>query len=156
MRIAVCGLYFDDAFADLQNRNVEGAAAEIINRDGLVLFLVEAVCHSGRRGLVDDSFHIQASNFSRIFGGLALRIIEIRGNGNDCVADLFSEVVLGGLLQFLKNQSGNLGRRVFLALGHDHDAVAIALHFVGDHLHLCANFLKAAAHETLDGVDGAA
>ena len=32
--------------------------------------------------------------------------------------------------------------------------VAIALHFVGDHLHLCANFLKAAAHETLDGVDG--
>ena len=49
MRVAVGRLDLDDAFADLEDRDVEGAAAEVVDGDRLVLLLVEAV---GERGAV--------------------------------------------------------------------------------------------------------
>jgi len=53
--VAVGRLHLDDALAHLENRDVEGAAAEVVDGDRLVLLLVEAV--GERRGgrLVDEA-----------------------------------------------------------------------------------------------------
>ena len=53
--VAVGGLDLDHALADLEDRDVEGAAAEVVDGDRLVLLLVEAV--GERRGgrLVDEA-----------------------------------------------------------------------------------------------------
>ena len=48
MRVAVGRLDLDDALADLENRDVEGAAAEVVDRDGLILLLVEPVAREPR------------------------------------------------------------------------------------------------------------
>ena len=58
--VAVRGLHLDDALADLEHRDVEGAAAEVVDRDRLVLLLVEAVGEGGRRRLVDDAQDLEA------------------------------------------------------------------------------------------------
>jgi hypothetical protein len=54
VRVSVRGLHFEDAFTELQDRDVECAAAEVVDGDELVLLLVEAVGQRGRGGLVDD------------------------------------------------------------------------------------------------------
>ena len=41
--VPVGGLHLDDAFADFQNRNIEGAAAEVVHGDGFIFDFVEAV-----------------------------------------------------------------------------------------------------------------
>src|SRR4030095_361932 len=87
VRIAVGRLHFDDALADLQDRNVERAAAEVIDGDGLVLLLVEAVSERGRSRLVDDAHHFEAGNLPRFLSGLALRVVEIRRHGDDGLGD---------------------------------------------------------------------
>ena len=43
----------DDAVADFEDGDVEGAAAEVVDHDLLVGLLVEAVGEGGRGGLVD-------------------------------------------------------------------------------------------------------
>ena len=49
MRVAVGGFHFDQAFANLENRNIEGASAKIIYGDGFVVLLVEAVGQARRQ-----------------------------------------------------------------------------------------------------------
>jgi hypothetical protein len=50
MGVPVRGLDLDHALADLQDGDVEGPAAEVVDRDRLVLLLVEAVGQRGRVG----------------------------------------------------------------------------------------------------------
>ena len=78
--VAVGRLDFDDAFADFENGNIERAAAEVIDGDGLVLLLVEPVGQRGRGRLVDDALDVKAGNLARVLGGLALRVVEVRRN----------------------------------------------------------------------------
>ena len=63
--VAVRGLHLDDALAHLEDRDVEGAAAEVVDRDRLVLLLVEAVGEGGRGRLVDDAQHLEARRSGR-------------------------------------------------------------------------------------------
>ena len=43
MRVAVGGFHFDNSFAHFENGDVKRSAAQVINGNGLVLFLVEAI-----------------------------------------------------------------------------------------------------------------
>ena len=43
MRVAIGGDDFENSIVQLENRNVEGAAAKIVDHDDAVLFLVETV-----------------------------------------------------------------------------------------------------------------
>jgi hypothetical protein len=81
--VAVGGLDLDHALADLEHGDVEGAAAEVVDRDRLVLLLVEAVGQCGRGGLVHDALHVQARDLAGVLGGLALRVVEVGGDGDD-------------------------------------------------------------------------
>ena len=80
--VAVGRFDLDNAVADLQDRDVEGAAAEIEYRDGLVLLLVQPVGQRGRRRLIDDALYFKAGNLAGVLGRLPLRIVEIRRDGN--------------------------------------------------------------------------
>ena len=66
------GQNLNDAVADLQNGYIEGAAAQVVDHDLLVLFLIDAVSQSGCGGLVDDTLDIQTGNLTGILGGLTL------------------------------------------------------------------------------------
>src|SRR5690606_6996538 len=71
--VAVGRTYLEDAVADLEDRDVEGAAAQVVDSDLLaVALLVEAVGKGGRGRLVDDAQHFKAGNAAGILGGLTL------------------------------------------------------------------------------------
>ena len=120
VRIAVGGFHLHNSIAYFQNRNIEGAAAEIVDRDGFVLLLIKAIGQRGSGRLIDDSHHFQAGNLSRVLGGLALRIVEIRRHRDHGFRDLFTQVSFRRFLQLGQNHGGDLGRRI--AFAHDLDA----------------------------------
>ena len=153
MGITIGSLDLDDAFADLEDRDVKRSAAEVIHGDSLVFSLVETVSERGCRGLVDNALHFEAGNLSGVFGGLALRIIEVGRDRDDGFRDFLTKIVFGSLLQLLQNQCRDLGRGVFLPLREYGNVVALAHDFVGHHLYFFADFVVAASHETLDRVD---
>ena len=86
--VAVGRLHLEHAVADFQDGNIEGAAAEVVDRDGAGLFLIEAVGERARGRLVDDAQHFQAGDLAGVLGRLTLSIIEVCGNGDDGLIDL--------------------------------------------------------------------
>ena len=158
VRVAVGGLHFEHAVADFQHGNVERAAAQVIDGDFLVLLLVEAV--GERRGgrLVDDAEHFEAGDPAGVLGGLALRVVEIGGNGDDGLRDFLAEAHFGVGLELGENHRGNFRRRELLGLAvhfHFHGGVAVGGldDFVGDAFDFLLHFVEFAAHEALDGID---
>jgi len=123
--VAVGRLHLEHAVADLENRNVEGAAAEVVDRDHAGLALVEPVGERCRRRLVDDAQHFETGDLAGVLGGLALGVVEIGRNGDDRLLDLAAEIGLRGLFHLLQNEGGNLRRRIGLALDLD-PGVAVA------------------------------
>ena len=99
---------------DLQDRNVERAAAQIKHRHGPVDVLSEAVRQRSRGRLVDDANHVEASDGTCIFGCLSLVVVEVRGHSNDNLVDLFTEIVLRNHLHLLQHHRANFGDAVDL------------------------------------------
>src|SRR5882762_4397577 len=81
--VAICRLHFEDAFGDLEDRDIKGAAAEVVDRDFAASLLFEPVSERRGRRLVDDARHFEPSDPASILRRLALRIIEIGGDGDD-------------------------------------------------------------------------
>ena len=154
MGVAVGGLHLHDPFAHFENRNVEGAAAEVVDGNRLVLFLVQAVGERGGRGLVHDAHDLEPCNLACVLGRLPLRIVEVGGHRDHRLRHRLPEVLLGRLLELLEDHAGDFRRGVLFAartdpgvgVGRPHD-------LVGHHLHLFADFVVLAAHEPLDGED---
>jgi len=70
--VAVGRLHLEHAVADIQDRHVEGAAAQIVDRD-LGLFVLLQTIGQGRRGrLVDDAQNLKTRNLARVLGRLVL------------------------------------------------------------------------------------
>ena len=86
--VAVGGLHLEDALAELEHRHVERAAAEVEDEDRLVgALLVEAVRERRRGRLVDDPEDVQAGDAAGVLRRLALRVVEVRGDGDHRVGD---------------------------------------------------------------------
>ena len=132
--VAGGGQDLDDAVVDLQDGDIEGAAAQVVDHDLLALLLVHAVGQGRGGGLVDDALHVQAGDLAGVLGGLALRVGEVGGDGDDRLGDGSAQIGLGVRLQLLQDHGADL-------LG----GVALAVH--GD--------LVVGAHLPLDGRDGA-
>ncbi|CAM5465923.1 hypothetical protein SNARM312S_01791 [Streptomyces narbonensis] len=116
--VTVGGLHLDDAVADLQEGHVEGAATEVEDEDRLVV-LVEAVGQGGRGRLVDDAQDVEARDLTGLLGGLALGVVEVRGDGDDRVDDLLAQVRLGVTLELLQDEGAHLLRVEVLAVDLD-------------------------------------
>ena len=80
VRIAVRGLHLEDAVAQLQNRDIERTAAQVVHGDlHVVLLLVQTIGQGCGRRLVDDSANLQARNLPGLLRSLTLRIGEVAG-----------------------------------------------------------------------------
>src|SRR5918993_3623993 len=107
--VAAGRLDLDDALTDLEQGHVERAAAEVEDEDRLLLVaLVEAVGQGGRGRLVDDPAHVEARDLAGLLGGLALRVGEVRRNGDDRIGHRLAEVRLGVALELLQHERADL------------------------------------------------
>ncbi len=155
--VAVGGLDLEDAVAQLEDRDVERAAAQVVDGDLLVVLLVQAV-GQGRRGrLVDDPLDLEAGDPAGVLGGLALGVVEVGRNGDHRLGDLLAQVGLGVGLELLQDHRADLGRGIRLVVGDNDQAVALGvlLDLVRHELHraLRLGIVPAPAHEALDRID---
>jgi NAD-specific glutamate dehydrogenase len=152
--VARGGLDLEDAVADLEDRHVERAAAEVEHQDRLVALLVEPVGERRRGRLVDDALDVQAGDPPGVLGRLALIVVEVRGDGDHRGVDGLAEVRLGVRLELLQDHRGDLRRRVLLAAAlHARVAAGAGDDLVGNDRLLLAHLGLLAAHEALDGED---
>jgi hypothetical protein len=156
--VAVGGLDLDDALAHFEDRDVEGAAAEVVDRDRLVLLLVEAVGERRGRRLVDDALDVEAGDLAGVLGGLALGVVEVGRDGDDRLGHLLAQVVFGRLLQLAEDHRGDLGRRVQLAAIETRQSPfsAFSRPCRAPSSLLAFDFVELAAHEALHREDGVA
>ena len=143
---------------DLDDRDVERAAAEVIDRDLRVSpALVHPVCERRGRRLVDDPLDVEARNPPRILRRLSLRVVEVRRDGDDRLLDIFVEVVVRGLLHLQQHPRGDLRRRHPLALRFDPCITVVRAHDpVRHHAGVALNHLvvEPPADEALDREQG--
>ena len=133
MGITVGGQNLGNAVAHLDDGHIEGAAAQIIDHDLLVIFLIHTVSQSSCGGLVDDTADVQAGNGACVLGCLTLAVVEVGRHSDDSLGNGLAQISLGVSLQLLQDHSADLLGSVLLAVqGH----------------------LVIGAHEALDGSDG--
>ncbi len=147
-------LDLEDAVADLQDGDVEGAAAEVEHEDRLVGGLVEPVGQRGGRRLVDDALDVEAGDLAGVLGRLALGVVEVRRDRDHGAVDGVAEIGLGVGLELAERHRGDLRRGELLAGGLDAGvAVGTGDDLVGDDRLLLAHLGLLAAHEALDRED---
>ena len=134
MGITIGCFYFEYTIAYIQNGYIEGAAAQVIYHDGVVVGLVNAISQGCSSRLVDNTQYFQTGNFACVLSCLTLAIVEVCRNGNYCLGYLFTQISFSVSLQLLQNHCGNFFRRVFFII----DGYTIA----------------ALAHMTFNGADG--
>ena len=93
--VPVGGQYFEHPGAEVEDGDVEGAAAEVEHRDlGVGLLPVDAVSQRGGGGFVDDSLDVQTGDLAGVHGGLALGVIEVGRDRDDGLGDPLAELGL--------------------------------------------------------------
>ncbi len=154
-RVAVGGQHLENAFVQFQNREVERAAAQIINRDfGFLLQLVQAVGQRGSGRFVEDAFDRESGQFAGALGGVALRVVEIRRHGDDGARDRFAEIIFRVTLQFFQNLGGNFLRRIISAVNWNrHRAGAVAFDGIRHQHFLLRNIRAAPADEAFNRIN---
>ena len=106
----------DHAVADLDDGDIERAAAEVIDHDLLLFFIVKAVGKRSSGRLIDDTLDIQSGNLTGILGCLSLRIVEVGRAGDYRFRNLLTEVSFRIRLQLLQDHSRDLLRRILLGI----------------------------------------
>ena len=156
------GLDLEDTLLNGEERHIEGATPEIKNEDVLLtlLLLVKTVGNGSGSGLVDDTENVEAGDQTSVLGGLALRVVEVCGNGDDSVVNGATEVGLGGLAHLGEDHGGDLlGGEVLglaLELNLDDRLGSLVDDLEGEVLHVGLDLRVAelAADETLGIEDG--
>jgi hypothetical protein len=88
-------LHLEDALAELEDGDVERAAAEVEDEDRLIgALLVEPIGERRRRRLVDDAQDVQTGDRACVLGRLTLGVVEVRRDGDDRVGHLLAQVAL--------------------------------------------------------------
>ena len=117
--ITVGGQNLGNAVAHLDDGDIEGTAAQVVDHDLLVGFLIDAVGQRSSGRLVDDTLDVQAGNGACVLGGLTLAVVEVGGDGDDGLGDRLAQVSLGVSLQLAQDHSTDLFGGVVLAAGVD-------------------------------------
>ena len=120
--VAARGLHLDRreavvVLADLQQRDIEGAATEVEDQNAFVfLALLQTIGQSRGGRFVDDTQHVQACDRAGVLSGLALGVVEVCRAGDDGVGDRLTQIGLGITLELHQDLCGDLLRRPFLAV----------------------------------------
>ena len=99
VRVAVSRQDFENPFVQLENGDVERAAAQVIDGYDPLFAFVETVRQSGGGRLVHQPQHVEAGDAARVLGGLPLRVIEVGRHGDDRLRDRLSQMRFGVLLE---------------------------------------------------------
>ena len=113
------GKHLHDTVPDADKRYIKGAAAQIVDHDGLGAAVVQPVGQRGGGRFVDDAAHIQPGDAPGVLGGLTLGIVEVGGHRNDRLGHSLAEVGLGVRLELLQDKGAQLLRRIAFAV-HRH------------------------------------
>ena len=81
-RVAAGRQHLEDAAAQLQDGDVEGAAAQVVDRDGALGALVQAVGQRGRGRLVHQPQHLEPGEPAGILRRLPLAVVEVGRHGD--------------------------------------------------------------------------
>ena len=94
----------------------------------------------------------RSGDLAGVFGRLALRVVEVGGNGDDGLLDLLAEIILGRLLHLLQDHRGDFRRAPFLAARADAHVAAASgpLYLVRNLFDFFGHFVEAASHESFD------
>ena len=121
VRVTCGGLDLRDTLLDGQEGYIEGSSTEIKDQD--IAFAsgphVKTVRDGGSGGLVDDTEDVQATDGTRVLGGLTLRVVEARGDGDDCIGDRAAEVRFGGFLHPGQDHGGDFFGRLKQSLNRN-------------------------------------
>ena len=155
-RVAAGREHLEHALLQPQQREVEGAAAQIVDRVEPFRALIEAVGQRRRGRLVDQAQHFEAGDARGIAGRGAGGIVEIGRHGDDRALDRLLQRRFGARAQRLQDLGGNLDRRARLAADAQLHHVGLAgarLDLVGQHARDGLEVGGAAAHQALDRGD---
>ncbi len=156
LAVATGGADLEYAVIEQQDRHVERAAPEVVDRERAVPLLLEAVGQRGRRRLVDQAKDLEPREARGILRRLPLRVVEISGNGNDG-APHAAELVLGLRLESAQNLGADLDGRHRAASRH---LEPNGIRLTGFRIHedvwaqaACLGVVGAAPHEALHAHD---
>ncbi|WVZ88728.1 hypothetical protein U9M48_035213 [Paspalum notatum var. saurae] len=114
----------------LRRETVQGASAEVEDEHrpppAFPQHAIKTVCDGGGGGLVDDAHDVQPGDGAGVHGCLALRVVEVDGDGDDGVLHHRLEVHLCDLLHLCQHHGGDLLRGELLltfVLHHYHRPV---------------------------------
>ena len=110
--VAVGRLDLKNTTLELEDRDVERSTTQIVDSHNVFSGLVHTVGKGSGSGFVDDTEHVQSSDFSGVLGCLSLSIVEVSRNGDDSVVDFLPEVLFSGFLHLDKYHGRELLRRV--------------------------------------------
>ena len=104
------------AIAHFDDGNVERTAAEVVNHNLLIFFLINSIrkCSSSR--LVDDSLYIQTSDLTSVLGSLTLCIGEVCRNSDNSFCNRLTQISFCILLQLGQDHSGDFLRGILLTV----------------------------------------
>ena len=102
---------FEDAFVEFQDRDVESAAAEIVDGDGAFFAFVESIGEGGGSGLVDEAEDFESGDATGVARRLALGVVEVGRDGDDGFGDRGVENGFGVLFQLAQDEGRDFGRR---------------------------------------------
>ncbi|EIM97742.1 NAD-specific glutamate dehydrogenase [Paraburkholderia hospita] len=151
-RIAARREYFENALRELQNGQIERAAAKVVHRVQTFRAVIETVGDRGRRRLVQQTQHVQAGETRGILGRLALRFVEIRGHRDHRADQLVAERVFRAIAQRRENFGGHFDGTLHAVDGADlHHARCVDE--IVRRVFRVLDFALAASHEALDRDD---
>jgi hypothetical protein len=153
-RVAAGGDDFEHALRQAQQRDVEGAAAEVI--DGVQAFggVVETVGHRRCGGLVDQAQHVQAGEPGCVLRRLTLCVVEVGGHGDHRAEQVVGiEAVFGALAQRGQDLGRDFDRRLHAVARLDRHHAGLVDEAVGQ-LVGAGHIGQRATHQALDGDDG--
>ncbi len=110
-RIAARRLHLEHAVLELEDRNVERAAAQVEDGERPLGLLVEAVRNRRRGRLVDEAQDLEPRQPTCVARRLSLPVVEVRGHRDDRAGQRAAQLALGAGLQHLQDFGRNFHRR---------------------------------------------
>lgn len=117
--VAAGGFDFDHIGGEIDDGDIERAAAEVIDDTFCVGVVLKSVGETRSCWLVDDPLDVQAGDFPGGHGGLSLPVSEVRRDGNDGIGDTATERLFGVAYEPLEDERGDLGRGVVFSVEWD-------------------------------------
>ena len=147
--------HFKHAMMQPQYRYIEGAAAQVIDRNHALLPRIQAIGYGRGGRFVQKAQHVQAGKAGRVFRGLPLCFVEIGRHGNNRALQVAAQAFNRAVFQRLENFSRHLGCADIAAGGvYARNGLVRVNKVIRQLAAKHAQVADAAAHETFDRNDG--